>query len=237
MHLKKIIQKLFPGNLTTMDDNEIGDDLKMENNKLIFLKKSSIEKNEIVDHISIETEHQIEEESTKIEETETVIIPLKDKYKTQGELIKKEGKELLKKMKLIKEKEITEKEFIEKHLKLRKKYEENLQTSKQEAKIIETDEEVWKNKINEEFALQNMLCFTINLNKLPVTPNCVNNEDESLMSKTDKKRFIQFTNNLLNDLIKNNQVFDPGNLMQQLIKKHLNITQNRQVIIISIIVL
>lgn len=179
----------------------------------------------------------MEEEPTKIEENEIFIIPLKEKIKPQGELIKKEGKELLKKMKLKREKQITEKELIEGHFKLRKKYEENLrlQTSKREAKKIATEEEAWRNKINEEFALQNMLCFTVNLNELSVIPNCVNNEDEYLMSKTDKKRFIQYTNNLLNDLIKNNQVFDPGNLMQQLVKKHLNIAQNRQVTTILIV--
>lgn len=193
------------------------------------MKKISIDKS-----IINETENQIEEKETKVEEKEMLTVPLKEKRKPQGELKKKDGKELLKKMKNRKEKQITEKEIIEGHLKSKKKYEDNLklQALKQEAKRIAIEEEAWRNKINEEFAEQNMLCFTINLNELSITPNCVNNEDDNSMSETDKKRFIQYTNNLLNDLIKNNQVFDPGNLMQQLIKKHLYIAKNRQVKII-----
>lgn len=114
-----------------------------------------------------------------------------------------------------------DKEKLEKRARLKKKAEKNLRLKalRCEANKILDEEEKWRNLINQQIALNNQ--------GLSIAKNIVNNNENSTC-KSDRKRFIQYTDKLLNKIKKNNQVFDPGNLTKQLIKKELNMTQNKQ---------
>jgi len=82
------------------------------------------------------------------------------------------------------------------------------------------EEEEWRKKINEEFALK--MGYTLN-------SNIVNRKNEHSMCNDGNKRLTQYTDKLLKKIKQNNQVFDPGNLMKQLIKRELNKAENKKV--------
>jgi len=127
---------------------------------------------------------------------------------------------------------IAERKKLEERARIRKEEENNLRLEalKLEAKRIIKEEEEWRTKINQEYALK--MGYKIdnsNNQTLSIIPNILNNGDEKTIGKTGKQRFIQYTNKVLKEIKQNNQVFDPGNLMKQIINRELNISQNRQV--------
>lgn len=121
-------------------------------------------------------------------------------------------------------------EKLEKRARLRKKAEKNHRhvALKCEANKIIDEEEKLRNLLNQEFAL--IMGYTLQSDNhgLSIAKNILSSENENSMCKSDRKRFIQCTKKLLDKIKKNNQVFDPGNLMKQIIKKELNMTQNKQ---------
>jgi len=125
---------------------------------------------------------------------------------------------------MAKAKAMAEKEKLEKNDILSKEAERQLRLEalKIEAKRIIEEEEAWRNKINQEFAL-----------KMTMKSNIVKNKNQYSMCNNGKKKLTRYTDKLLKEMKKqNNQVFDPGNLMKQIIKRELNKAENKKVIIL-----
>lgn len=153
------------------------------------------------------------------------------KLKTLHEkMLKKKQKIEEEKKEAAKQKSIAQKAAIER-AKFKEENEKTLRLEafKKEAKRIVQEEEAWRNKINRKFAQKMGYRRNPNNHILSVLPNIVNNENEYSIGKTGKEIFTTYTKNLLEKIKKNDQVFDPGNLTKQIIKKELNTAKNRQV--------
>jgi len=59
--------------------------------------------------------------------------------------------------------------------------------------------------------------------------NIVKKNNEHSMCYNSNKRLTQYTEKLLDEMKQNNQVFNPGKLMKQLIKRELNKAENKKV--------
>lgn len=242
--------------LSKIDINEfeMGNDLKNEND--VSLQENSIEKLKRIEEqreadYFLKKKKQIWLQAEKIkkkreEKEKKIKSSLQAKQKAQEEMRKKlekksKRKQMLeerKKQKRKREKEETTKVQIFEEKKLleeraRKRCEEEkhlrLEALKLEAKKIIEEEKAWKNKINEEYALKmGDLMDSKNL-AFKIIPTIDDNKDESSLSKSIRNRFIQHVNNTFSEMKRKDQVFDPGNLTKQLIKKELKKTENKQV--------
>lgn len=231
----------------------MGDDLNNENDESV--QENSIEKLRKIEeqreanyllNKKKQTWLHAEKIKKKREEKENKIkSSLQAKQKAQEEMRKKLEKKIRlnqmlderKKKKLKKEQEETtkvkifeEKKFLEERAKERSEKDKylRLEALKLEAKKIIEEEKAWKNKINQEYALKMGYVIDSKNSALKIIP-IVDNKDESSISQTIKKRFIQQINNTLSEMKRKDQMFDPGNLLKQLIKKELKTAKNIQV--------
>lgn len=236
-----------------MDDDDQEYDESEKDNDSIELEKT--EEQQEAENILIKKKQLWLESEKKREEKENKLkSSLKAKKKRHEELKKKiEEKKKLKlkrkqiledeqrRKKLEKEKKemaaiqaMAEKELLKERVKQRKENEKNLKLLqlKLKAKRILEDEEKLRNKINKEFALKMSYKIDPYNNVLSIIPNIINNKDEYTVGETGKERLIQYTNKLVKNIKRRGQVFDPGNLVEQIIKKEFNIPENKQVKVI-----
>lgn len=154
-------------------------------------------------------------------------IKLKIKRKQTLEENRRKQKSEKEKEENIKRQALAEREMYEQRAELRKETEKylKLEALKLKAEQIIEEEEAWKNKINKAYALKMGNTFNSKHHELFIK----NIGDDNAMGKIGKKRLTQYTNNLLNAIKQNDQVFDPGNLMKQIIRKELNKDEKKQV--------
>jgi len=204
--------------LRKIKDQQETDDF-MEKKKKLWLeaenkhKKREEEENKFKSSIQAK-EKEKEEQKKNMEEK----IKMKLKH---NQILEEQRKQKIEKEKedRAKAQELAKKKMLEENDILSKEAKEAERQRRLEA-LKEEEEEAWRKKINDEFAL-----------KMGYTPNSniVNKKNEHSMCNNGNKRLTRHTDKLLKELKQNNQVFDPGNLMKQLIKRELNKAENKKV--------
>lgn len=205
--------------------DEVHDDLKIENNTQIQrnIRDNSIKKPKKIKAQGENNFLKKKQSELQAEKIGRIAEEKDDKYKFF--LHDKQEKQVLEEQKKhdIKTQVITEKKKFEERVILRKEAEKRLRikTLKKETKKMIEKEQMWRNQVNQEFARK--MEYTINLNKQEfcLIQIMENNTTESLTG-TVKKRLTQYTRNVLIAKKQYDQIFDPGNIIKQMIKRELN---------------
>lgn len=197
--------------LKKIKDQQETDDF-MENKKRLWLKaekkrkKREEEENKFKFSI-LAKEKEKEEQKKNIEEKIDIKSQILEEQRKQFENEKNDiGKAQIRaKKKILEENDILSKEA---------ERQRRLETLKEE------EDEEWRKKINKEFALK--MGYKIN-------SNIVNRKNEYSMCNNGNKRLTKYADKILKEIKQNNLVFDPGNLMKQIIKRELSKAENKKV--------
>ncbi|CAH1726475.1 unnamed protein product [Aphis gossypii] len=176
-------------------------------------KKREEEENKF--KLSIQAKQKKKEELKKIME-EKIKMKLK-----RNQILEEQRKQKIEneKEEIAKAKLIAKKKKLEENEKEAEKL-RRLEAIKQEAKRIEEEEEAWRKQINNEFAQK--MGYPMNL-------NIVKKKNEYSLCNNGKKKLTRYTDKLLKEIKQNNEVFDSGNLMKQIIERELNKIEKKKV--------
>lgn len=201
--------------LQKIKDQQEADDF-MKRKKKLWLqaekKRKKREEEENKFKSSIQAKEKEKEEQKKNMEEKIMMKSKRNQIldEQRKQKIEKEKEDMAKAQLIAKKKMLEENDILSKEAERQRR----LETLKEE------EEEAWRNKINKEFA-----------QKMGYTPNSniVKKKNEHSMCNNGNKRLTQYTEKLLDEIKQNNQVFNPGKLMKQLIKRELNKAENKKV--------